>query len=387
MWTTVATSSPFRFLRCSTTPDSNRGFGRQTLRTNSKKGVPVPGQQDKTLQSRTSTAKQSDVAPTQAPRLGTTERGSKNVEFEERLEAVRRLALEKKKVDDNKIYGPIDYDAPVEPKQETVGLGAKVGLGVAIIVFGLVFALGDFLPPGSVTGESSKATIDLPKEQRGILQARLQQFEATLISSPRDSIALEGAAVTLAELGDYPRAASYLEDLIKEKPSDPEALRLLGEVKFELQDYAGSVLAYRAAAEASKPLDLEIIRGLTNSLLADKKPAEAVDFLLTCREHLNTENLGAKIDSVVDTETRNVDPIQVELLLGKAYSDWGHISDAVSVYDGLVSSHPNDFRGYLAKGIILKENGNAGAAERMFIQARFFAPDKAKALVDRFAGR
>ncbi|KAI7750428.1 hypothetical protein M8C21_033752, partial [Ambrosia artemisiifolia] len=40
---------------------------------------------------------------------------------------------------------------------------------------------------------------------------------------------------------------------------------------------------------------------------------------------------------------------EVELLLGKAYSDWGHVSDAVSVYDQLISSHPNDFRGYLAK--------------------------------------
>lgn len=40
---------------------------------------------------------------------------------------------------------------------------------------------------------------------------------------------------------------------------------------------------------------------------------------------------------------------QVDLLLGKAYSDWGHISDAVAVYDQLISSHPEDFRGYLAK--------------------------------------
>ncbi|KAG6733063.1 hypothetical protein I3843_01G200300 [Carya illinoinensis] len=76
---------------------------------------------------------------------------------------------------------------------------------------------------------------------------------------------------------------------------------------------------------------------------------------------------------------------QVDLLLGKAYSDWGHINDAVSVYDRLISSHPDDFRGYLAKGIILKENGKVGDAERMFIQARFFAPENAKALVDRFA--
>lgn len=41
--------------------------------------------------------------------------------------------------------------------------------------------------------------------------------------------------------------------------------------------------------------------------------------------------------------------LQVDLLLGKAYSDWGHISDAVSVYDELINQHPEDFRPYLAK--------------------------------------
>ncbi|TVU02713.1 hypothetical protein EJB05_51783, partial [Eragrostis curvula] len=40
----------------------------------------------------------------------------------------------------------------------------------------------------------------------------------------------------------------------------------------------------------------------------------------------------------------------VDLLLGKAYSDWGHINDAVSVYDQLISEHPEDFHPYLAKG-------------------------------------
>jgi hypothetical protein len=41
--------------------------------------------------------------------------------------------------------------------------------------------------------------------------------------------------------------------------------------------------------------------------------------------------------------------LQVDLLLGKAYSDWGHISDAVSVYDELINEQPEDFRPYLAK--------------------------------------
>jgi hypothetical protein len=40
---------------------------------------------------------------------------------------------------------------------------------------------------------------------------------------------------------------------------------------------------------------------------------------------------------------------QVELLLGKAYSDFGHVGDAIAVYDQLISTHTDDFRGYLAK--------------------------------------
>ena len=67
-----------------------------------------------------------------------------------------------------------------------------------------------------------------------------------------------------------------------------------------------------------------------------------------------------------------MDPIQVELLIGKAYLDWGHVNDVITIYDQLIISHPDDFWGCLSKGIILKENGNVGVAERMFIQARIF---------------
>ncbi|CAN0840255.1 hypothetical protein LINGRAHAP2_LOCUS2771 [Linum grandiflorum] len=219
----------------------------------------------------------------------------------------------------------------------------------------------------------------LPEEEKAALENRLKQYESTLSVSPKDPIALEGAAVTLAELGEYTRAASFLQDLAKAKPDDPEVFRLIGEVKFELKDYEGSAVAYRTSAKVSKSTNFEVLRGITNALLASKKPDEAVQFLLATRESLNSEKSNA------EDQPEKVDPIQVDLLLGKAYSDWGHISDAVAVYDQLISSQPNDFRGYLAKGIILKENGNPGDAERMFIQARFLAPEKAKAFVDRYS--
>ncbi|KAK9082695.1 hypothetical protein Scep_029166 [Stephania cephalantha] len=316
-------------------------------------------------------------------------------QFEERLEAVRRSALEQKKVEETKQFGPIDYDEPVDSNQSTIGLGTKIGVGVAVVVFGLVFALGDFLPSGSVdpSDEAPIADKKLTDAEKSTLKARLQEFEAKLDMSPEDLDALEGAAVTLSELGEYGRAASLLEKLSKEKPRDPDVYRLLGEVKYELKDYEGSTAAYKSAASVSETVELEVLRGLTNSLLAAKKPDEAVQVLLASRERLNTENSNKNnFDSAVTSgneakDSQKIDPIQVELLLGKAYSDWGHVSDAVSVYDQLISKYPNDFRGYLAKGIILKENGKVGEAERNFIQARFFAPEKAKLLVDRYAKR
>ncbi|KAI3524876.1 hypothetical protein L1887_03544 [Cichorium endivia] len=321
-------------------------------------------------------------APATNSRMDETSKGiAFDLDFEERLQAVKRSALDQKKVEEKNIYGTIDYDAPIESEPSKIGIGTKIGVGVAVVVFGLVFALGDFLPSGSVNSNKDAivAKNTLSPEDKEKLQERLQQYEATLAISPNDPIAREGAAVTLTEMGEYTRAVSMLEELTKMKPSDPEAFRLLGEVKFEMKDYQGSAAAYRSSAKVSNKMDFEVLRGLTNSLLAAKKPDEAVQILLSSRDSLEREKANQ-----ADTQSQ-IDPIQVELLLGKAYSDWGHVSDAVSVYERLISSHPDDFRGYLAKGIILKANGKNGDAERMFIQARFFAPEGAKAIVDRYS--
>ncbi|KAG1330824.1 hypothetical protein COCNU_02G007920 [Cocos nucifera] len=315
-------------------------------------------------------------------------------QFLEKVENVRRSALEQKKAED-KLNQAIDYDAPIESEQNTIGLGTKLGVGAAVLVFGLVFAFGDFLPSGSV-GPSEDATVvekKLTEKQKATLETKLQEYVAMLSKSPNDLTALEGAAVTLVELGKYEQASSLLDKLTKERPNDVDAYHLLGEVKYELKDYEGSASAYRnSLSQASNSIDFEVLRGLTNSLLAAKRPDEAVQLLLSSREQLNGESFKGSDISVdangdLEKKTQKIDPIQVDLLLGKAYSDWGHISDAVAVYDQLISEHPKDFRGYLAKGIILKENGKVGDAERMFIQARFFAPNNAKALVDRYSGK
>lgn len=367
-------------IRCSDS-SPKRGFG-------SKKE-----EKDPSLLQRKPSSKQSVSAPRKAPGLNSQFEGegkpgrSFDLDFEERLETIRRSALEKKKTVVVNKFGPIDYDAPVQTDQKTIGLGTKVGVGIAVVVFGLVFALGDFLPTGSdsPTEKTSVVKNKISEEEKATLQQRLKEFETNLDGAPNDQTALEGAAVTLTNLGEYSRAATLLEKLAKERPTDPDVFRLLGEVNFELKNYEGSIAAYKISEKVTKGIDLEVTRGLMNAYLAAKKPDEAVKFLLDTRERLNTRKTSTADTSVPAETEPDLDPIQVELLLGKAYSDWGHISDAIAVYDRLITDHPEDFRGYLAKGIILKENGSRGDAERMFIQARFFAPDKAKAFVDRYS--
>ncbi|MCD7458836.1 ARP2/3 actin-organizing complex subunit Arc5 [Datura stramonium] len=102
-------------------------------------------------------------------------------------------ALQQKKTEKEKAYGAIDYDAPVESRSTTIGLGTKIGVGAAVVVFGLVFALGDFLPSGSVspTEEIAPTGKRIAEDERADLLKTLQQFEATLDSSPEDPISLE----------------------------------------------------------------------------------------------------------------------------------------------------------------------------------------------------
>ncbi|XP_058222645.1 receptor-like kinase LIP2 isoform X1 [Rhododendron vialii] len=144
------------FTICCSSSDSNRrrGFGRQPIAKNKdKKAHKVTtslAEQDAVLEARkTSTGQPGSI--NRAPGLsfqsdGKSSNIAMDLEFEERLKAVKRSALEQKKIDESKEYESIDYDALVESDRSTVGLGTKIGIGGAIAVFGLVFALEILFP-------------------------------------------------------------------------------------------------------------------------------------------------------------------------------------------------------------------------------------------------
>ena len=141
--------------------------------------------------------------------------------FDQRLDVIRRSALQKKELEEKKKYQPIDYDAPVSKSEKSsLGLGAKIGIGVAIAVFALIFSIGDLFP--SRSGEKQIEQKELTAEDNAKFQAQLQRFEETLKSNPEDLQALEGADVAHAELGEYTEAAALLEKLTQKKHKDQQ---------------------------------------------------------------------------------------------------------------------------------------------------------------------
>lgn len=307
--------------------------------------------------------------------------------FEERLEVIKRSAQEKKRQEQEKIYGPIDYDAPApKPDLKAVSFPVKIGIGLGVVVFGLIFAFGDLLPSGELNVQKTNVASmkETSAKESSKLKEQLQGFEAILKIHPDDLAALEGAAVTYAELGDFSKSETALQLLLERRPVDVDALRLLGEVQNALGKFDESAVTYRQAIKVS-PKSITLLKGLVEALVHQGKPNEAVEELIAQRDCVRSSEQDVSDNEDKGDEADKVTSVQIGLLLGKTYAEWGHSSDAVAVYDSIIKAYPEDFHGYLAKAILLKEQGQKGEAERMFIQARYFASEKLKPLVDRYS--
>ena len=71
-------------------------------------------------------------------------------------------------------------------------------------------------------------------------------------------------------------------------------------------------------------------------------------------------------------------------MCAQVYSQWDrHDADALAVYDSIVQKNPLEFRGYLAKGVLLRKQGRKGDAQRAFLQARYNAPPEALNLIEK----
>ncbi|KAG1679666.1 hypothetical protein FOA52_006183 [Chlamydomonas sp. UWO 241] len=317
-----------------------------------------------------------------------------------------------------------------DPKLKNAAIGpSQIGLAIGAILLAVVFLV--------VSGEDLTSS----KRYRGVapgverpdameaamLKSRISQLEIALEANPKDGEALEEEAVTYARLFEFDKAARLLDRLTKQQPDNGEAWRLLGETTLLMQQAGRSMAAYEQAA-ALQPNDIEVLAGFTDASIANNTQAQSIELLtklkatapdppspatssaasgdastsgkaaapakaaaapakagLAAAPPLKAEE--AADDGDAPSSTQPVDSVSLDLLLGKVYSSWrGHDNDTIATYDELIKRVPSDFRGYLAKGLFLKEQGRKADAERMFLQARYYAPQSRQAFIKEMSG-
>ncbi|KAK9823503.1 hypothetical protein WJX72_003225 [[Myrmecia] bisecta] len=262
------------------------------------------------------------------------------------------------------------------------GLKNQIALAAGSLVLVAIFVLSSVVGDPSPRQRSSTASqgVMLGPEQIADVQKQAARFETTLASDATNEEALEGAAVSYATLGENAKAQALLERLVKAQPSNVDAWRLLAETRDQQLDYKGAVAAYqRAIAESPTGPNVDLLQGVAGALVGEGKPEKAVETIKAVQERSGQTSAAG---------TADIQPEEADLLLGRVYSQWrGHTAEALAVYNGMIEKYPNDFRGYLAKGILLRAEGQRGDAQRMFLQARYLAPPEARSAVEQVVNR
>eukprot|EP00798_Chlamydomonas_sp_ICE-L_P021866 gene21866-28898_t len=252
-----------------------------------------------------------------------------------------------------------------DPKLKNANIGpSQVGLAVGALVLAVVI----LLTTGAGTGNNKRYKGVQPSQpppdpiQEGILKNSISRLETQLKVKPGDSDALEELAVSYAKLSQFETASDLLNQLVQYRPQDAEAWRLLGETSLLSQRSPRAVEAY-------------------------EKQQRGVSFLKESIASPEQPSIGDGSTTSSKRVARPYDSVSLELLLAKTYNGWrGHDKEALSTYDSVVANHPEDFRGFLARGVYLKENGRRGESDKMFMQAKFYAPESRKAFVQRMSG-
>ncbi|KAI3435550.1 hypothetical protein D9Q98_001615 [Chlorella vulgaris] len=254
---------------------------------------------------------------------------------------------------------------------------SQAALAAAAVLLGAVFLItsggGDYTPSRRPQQAGLMQQQQMSEETRKDLEQQLATVQEQLDREREGEGqggglgALEAAAVLNARLGRFEEAEALLVRLREAKPGDAEVLRVLAETQASQRKWEPAVANYRLAWEAGGRGSAEVLQGLAAALLADGKEAAAVEAVQAAQAEGGSTIGGAEL----------------QLLAAKTYAQWrGHVPDAIAVYDKLIETRPEDFRAYLAKGLLLQDQGRAGDAQRYFIQARFYAKEQ-KNVVDQ----
>ncbi len=208
-------------------------------------------------------------------------------------------------------------------------------------------------------------------EEAARLENEALGYQLVLEREPDNPNALSGLLEAKLRLGDLNGAIIPLERLAQLNPQQPDYGILLAQAKQQLKDYEGAAAAYQGII-ASNPGEIRALKGLVDLLLLQSRPQEAINLV----QNKLTEASKQLLQGTAQPIGFNVTSLQ--LLLGEIYTSQKRYDEAIKVYDQAIKTDVKDFRPLLAKGMVLREQGQEETAQTLFKEAIVLAPVKYK---------
>lgn len=250
--------------------------------------------------------------------------------------------------------------------------GVLIAAVAAFVAVPVLFSLNGRASHGDRT--QSSVTSQPSVDETTQLQGEIEGYTAVLSREPDNQTALAGIIYAKSRLGDLEGTVEPLERLVALNPNEPRYAVLLAQTKQQLGDIEGAAQTYRSVLTQT-PGDLPALEGLVALLLSQGRTEGAVGLL---------KDTLATADQNNEITPGSIDKLSIKLLLGQVYVEQESFDQAISIYDEAIAdaqaaapTQP-DFRPTLAKGLVLKEQGQDSEAQALFDQAIALAPTQYK---------
>ncbi len=239
---------------------------------------------------------------------------------------------------------------------------------ISLVVMLLALLAFSLLPLVSSIIESRQPRSGTASLSAGISQAEMSKlasaalgYQMVLEREPENQNALRGLLQVKLQQGDLEGAIAPLERLAQLNPQDGDYLILLAQAKQQVKDYTGAALAYRPLLD-SDPSNMRALKGMVDLLLLQNRSQDAIAMV---------QNSFAK---AVEAKSQQEELTSLQLILAEIYGEQKRFEDAIAVYDQTMKTNPEDFRPFLAKALVLEEQGKGAEAKSLFKQATSLAP-------------
>jgi tetratricopeptide (TPR) repeat protein len=214
-------------------------------------------------------------------------------------------------------------------------------------------------------------------EAQKTLQTQALGYQMVLEREPNNQNALEGLLEIKIQQGDLQGAIAPLEKLAQLNPLQTDYTILLAQAKQQLNDYEGSIAAYRSLL-ANSPRNLLALKGISDLFLLQNRPSEAVSLIKNAIADA-AKDKNAKSTSITDSIT------SLQILLGEIYIQQERSAEALAAYEQAIISNSKDFRPLLAKALLLQKQDKNAEAEPFFEKAVELAPVDYKDQIKKMA--